>query len=53
MANQNLVVNIVEGIALLFLGILAVLAFSHLLNGTFGSWMYNKTHMSKANIDEK
>jgi hypothetical protein len=44
MNGQNIIVNIVEGLALLFLGIVAVLVFTHLLNGTLGSWVDAKFH---------
>ena len=41
---SNVVVNVLEYVALLFLGVLAVLFFMHLLNGTLGSWIDAKIH---------
>jgi hypothetical protein len=46
--NQNLIVNIIEFAALLFIGIVAVLVFTHLLNGTLGSWIDAKFHAKAA-----
>jgi hypothetical protein len=45
--GQNIVVNVLEFAALLFLGVIMVIVFMHLLNGTLGSWMTAKFH-SKA-----
>lgn len=40
--------NVIETLAMLFLGILLVLAFTHLLNGTFLSWVSSKFFTQKA-----
>jgi uncharacterized protein YuzB (UPF0349 family) len=41
---KDMVVNVIEYGALLFLGIIMVLIFAHLLNGTLGSWIDAKFH---------
>ena len=46
--TQNVVVNLIEFAALLFLGIIMVLVFTHLINGTLGSWVDAKFHAKAA-----
>lgn len=44
MDNQNALVNIIEYIALIVLGVIFVVIFLHLLNGTLGEWINAKFH---------
>jgi hypothetical protein len=52
MEKSNIIVNVVEATALLFLGILLVLGFTHLLNGTLGSWISAKFSSPSASDSE-
>lgn len=40
--------NVLEALSMLFLGVLLVLAITHLLNGTFGEWLGSKFFTKKA-----
>lgn len=47
MQDRNFIVDIIEFFSLIFLGIIMIILFMHLMNGTLGAWVKAKFHATE------